>query len=117
MHIPIAYYPPTRKQQGSENACSYFTETYLIQVSHGEPAAETMPLTHVEMEYWLTFEAKKSQNDNTTLERTHFALKDITMHNCCQEKPIHIFLAFPHTTLVLLLKTTITLFSSITLLK
>lgn len=33
-------------------------------------------------------------------------LKDISMYNCCQAKPMYLFLVFPHTKLALVLKIT-----------
>lgn len=50
---------------------------------------------------------KKLQNNNT-LESTYFVLKDISIHNCCQAKQMYLFLAFPHTKLVLVLNIIIT---------
>lgn len=86
-------------------------------MSHGEPAAETMPFTRVRTEYWPIFAAKKSQTDNTLLARIRFTLKDISTYNCCQAKPIYLFLVFPHIRLVFLLKITITVIIFITFVK
>lgn len=58
----------------------------FFQVSDGEPAAETMPFTHVRMEYWSTFSAKEIAEYNTLLECIYFVLKDISIHNCCKAK-------------------------------
>lgn len=89
----------------------------FFQVSDGEPAAETMPFTHVRMEYWSTFSAKEIAEYNTLLECIYFVLKDISIHNCCKAKWMYLFLVLPHTELVLVLNITVAVFIFINFVK
>jgi len=43
----------------------------------------------------LYLQQKKSQNDNSPPASEHVMLKDISTYNCCQAKPIYLFLVIP----------------------